>query len=356
MCVCAVVVGILGVSFGAWSALKGPEHINGPEQTVQSLAGLATDPVGLVVPTLNQHFTFGAANYGDKLVADRSASWQVVFEAPDENGTYVGVTLLIALVAGAVILRRRRIVQFAVLMAVVALVLSMGSHLQFAGHHTGLPLPFDVLTHLPVVKSLTAVRLMEYFWLFAALLLALIVEAVYSALAARDEDRHHWVAWGVSGALVVVVLLPLVPAWPYSSTQADVPAWFTHDARSLPVGTNVVVYPVATALNASAMIWQAEADVTFKMPGGYAIFASPPGGTATFWATSSPLTGALESCAANGTGTLSPSDVRDQLRAWGTRYVVVPPSSPGAPCAEKVFEGALGPPRRHQGVLLWTSS
>jgi hypothetical protein len=356
MCVCAVVVGILGVSFGAWSALKGPEHINGPEQTVQSLAGLATDPVGLVVPTLNQHFTFGAANYGDKLVADRSASWQVVFEAPDENGTYVGVTLLIALVAGAVILRRRRIVQFAVLMAVVALVLSMGSHLQFAGHHTGLPLPFDVLTHLPVVKSLTAVRLMEYFWLFAALLLALVVEAVYSALAARDEDRHHWVAWAVSGALVVVVLLPLVPAWPYSSTQADVPAWFTHDARSLPVGTNVVVYPVATALNASAMIWQAEADVTFKMPGGYAIFASPPGGTATFWATSSPLTGALESCAANGTGTLSPSDVRDQLRAWGTRYVVVPSSSPGAPCAEKVFEGALGAPQRHQGVLLWASS
>jgi hypothetical protein len=104
------------------------------------------------------------------------------------------------------------------------------------------------------------------------------------------------------------------------------------------------------------MIWQAEADVTFKMPGGYAIFASPPAGTATFWATPSPLTSALESCASNGTGTLALTDVRDQLGAWGTKYVVVPPTSPGAPCAEKVFEAALGPPRLHQGVLVWKLS
>jgi hypothetical protein len=96
--------------------------------------------------------------------------------------------------------------------------------------------------------------------------------------------------------------------------------------------------------------------VTFKMPGGYAIFASPPGGTASFWATPTPLTSALESCTANGTGTLSPTDVRDQLEAWGTRYVVVPPSSPGAACAEKMFEAALGAPQLHQGVLLWKLS
>ena len=117
-----------------------------------------------------------------------------------------------------------------------------------------------------------------------------------------------------------------------------------------------MVYPVATALNASAMIWQAEADVTFKMPGGYAIFASPPGGTASFYATPSPLTSALESCASNGTGTLAPTDVRDQLRAWETKYVVVPPTSAGAACAEKVFEAALGPPQPHHGVLLWKLS
>ena len=114
-----------------------------------------------------------------------------------------------------------------------------------------------------------------------------------------------------------------------------------------------MVYPFANALNASAMIWQAEADVTFKMPGGYAIFASPQGGKATFWGTYSPLQATLASCALNGTGTLSPADVRDQLEEWGTRDVVVPPSSPGAACAERVFEGALGSPRLEQGVLLW---
>ena len=61
LCACAAIVAALGTSYGAWSALHGPEHINGPEQTVQALAGLSTDPVGLVVPTLNQHFTLGAA-------------------------------------------------------------------------------------------------------------------------------------------------------------------------------------------------------------------------------------------------------------------------------------------------------
>ncbi len=49
--VAAALVAVLGIGYGAWVAVRGPEHINGPAQPAQALAGLSSDPLGLVVPT-----------------------------------------------------------------------------------------------------------------------------------------------------------------------------------------------------------------------------------------------------------------------------------------------------------------
>ena len=120
------------------------------------------------MPTINQHFTLGHAALGDSLVAERDADWRIGFEAPGENGTYVGVPLLLILVAGTVLLRRNRIAVFSAVMAVIAMVLSMGTYLHVDGHRTGVPLPFIVLAHLPLLQSGIASRYTGLFWLFAA--------------------------------------------------------------------------------------------------------------------------------------------------------------------------------------------
>ena len=96
---CAVAVLALGSGFGIWTALAGPQHINGPEQSATTIAGLSSDPVGFVVPTQIQHFTFGHAALGDSLVAERDANWRIVFVAPIENGSYIGIPLLVIIAA-----------------------------------------------------------------------------------------------------------------------------------------------------------------------------------------------------------------------------------------------------------------
>ena len=99
MGVIAVAVIAVGGGLGAWLALAGPEHVHGPEQPAVAIAGLSIDPVGIVVPTLFERVTFGHTALGDSLVAQRGADWSIVQPAPWEGGSYVGVPLLVVLVA-----------------------------------------------------------------------------------------------------------------------------------------------------------------------------------------------------------------------------------------------------------------
>ena len=106
---CAAVIVALGIAYGAWLAVAGPQHITGPAQPASAIAGVTVDPLGLVVPTIDQHFTLGHAQLGDSLTALRTPQWQIVLDSPIENGSYVGVPLLIALVVGIIVLRRKRL-------------------------------------------------------------------------------------------------------------------------------------------------------------------------------------------------------------------------------------------------------
>ena len=265
-----------------------------------------------------------------------------------ENGSYIGVPLLLALVVGAVALRRKRFALFCSIMAAIGLVMSLGPRLHVDGRRTGIPLPFDVITHVPLLNSSVSARWITYFWLFAALLLALVLDAVYRVAAQGRFGRRGGWAW--SGALAVVVLLPLLPAWPYASAPADVPTWFTAGARSLPAGSAALVYPLASSTNDQSMLWQAMADMQFRMPGGFAVIPGPDGAN-TFGGEVTPLSQALAECeqGAPTVTNFTAADLQAQLRRWGTKTVAIVPSAPGAACATTFFTDALGPTRARRG-------
>jgi hypothetical protein len=345
----AVVV-ILGVGYGSWMALAGPQHINGPAQQASTIAGLSSDPAGLVVPTLNQQFQFGQANRGDSYVAERDPQGNITFEAPLENGTYVGVPLLGILVAGVILLRRNRFAIYCAIMALAGLVLSMGSHLHVDGHETGVPLPFIVLAHLPLLDSSVASRYVGFFWLFAALVFALTLNMVHEIPRLGRGVK----AEAVCVVVAVFGLLPLVPAWPYASSAATVPTWFTSAAQRLPTGTTVVVYPSSNAGDSSAMLWQAMSNMTFRMPGGYAVFASSAKGTASFSGAPSMLEQAMTNCGVGADPGISVQATRNTLKHWNARYVVVVTGSTGAACATNMFDHALGPHSNVGGVSVWS--
>jgi hypothetical protein len=350
MCCIGIAVATLGVGYGAWVALGGPQHITGPAQTATAIAGLSGDPVGLVVPTSNQHFTLGHAGLGDSLVSVRSADWSISFEAPAENGTYVGIPLLLILLAGTILLRRKPLAVFCAMAALVAIVISMGQYLHVDGHRTALPLPFIVLAHLPLLDSGIASRYATFFWLFAALLLALIVDEMHGKVSQTARVRAAFLSFALFG----VALLPLVPAWPYAFANAAVPAWFTDAGRSLPLGSTVVVYPYPSAIDSSAMLWQAMSDLSFRMPGGYAVFATPAG-SASFYGMPTALQGALSACESGQEPQLPPQVVRSDLGLLKATKVVVAHASSGARCAIRLFTSSLGPPSTIDGVSVWTT-
>jgi hypothetical protein len=242
---------------------------------------------------------------------------------------------------------------FAGVFAAWAMLLSMGPRLHVGGHLTPVRLPFDVLAHLPVLNSEVPSRFVEFFWLFAAVILAAgLREVCEVARRAFGPGRlRHWPAVTTT-AIAGLALFPLVPNWPYASQPYKVPAWFTHEAKALPLGTPVLVYPLANSSNASSMEWQAAADMHFKMVGGYAIFSGPDR-HATFASQYSPLQMDLALCSMGDPVASSPADVRETLRRWGIRYVAVSPPAAGARCARQLFEAALGPARSSGGMWVW---
>jgi hypothetical protein len=359
MSISGAAVVLLGIGYGAWITLAGPQHVTGPVQPGIALAGVSSDPVGLIVPTKNQQFTIGHAALGDSLVAERKQNWRIVYDDTTENGTYVGIPLLLCLVVGTIALRRRRIVQLTAVMAAVAFILSMGTYLHFDGHRTGVPLPFIIPANLPFFDNGVAARYSMFFWLFASLLFALIVEALYGAIRADGSAVHRRRAVIGSSLLVVLALFPLVPAWPYGEGPLKTPTWFTTDARSLRDGSTVVVYPFSNSLNASSMVWQAMSNMSFRMPGGFAVFRKGSGHRpdgATFVSERSPLKLALVACSKGQTPQISPETLVSQLRGLHARFVVVSPAASGAPCATGLFAEVLGKPRLLGGVMVWPVS
>ena len=351
MAVVAGAVTVVGIGYGVWVALAGPNHIVGPAQPASALAGISSDPLGLVLPTINQHFSIGSTRLADSLVAERAANWHVAYDALLENGTYVGIPLLVVLVVGTVALRRRRTVLLSAVMALLALLLSFGSFLHAGGRRTGVPLPYWVLAHLPLLDSGAASRYARFFWLFAAIVFAVTLGVLFERLRGRRAQRRVVAALSTL-AVAAVALFPLVPAWPYASGAADVPSWFTHGARSIPVGATVVVYPPADPSDAAAMVWQAEADFHFQMPQGYAVFATRDK-TASFSGRPSSLQEALAACSMGESPGLSAGAIRRQLARWDTTAVVVVSRAAGSSCARYLFESALGPPDHEGGVVVW---
>jgi len=174
-------------------------------------------------------------------------------------GNYLGIPLLVT-VAGLCIARwQLPEVRFFSLMLGTLGVLVLGSHLHVGGNGKGtVLLPWSVLEKLPVVGSILPVRLSLYLDLFAVVLLAIALDQILKG------RRPAWAA--VVATAVVGSWLPMplaMPAFAY-----PVPKYFQVAVR--PSGQVLLVVPFAQSVSeATAMEWQATAQVSFSMVDGY---------------------------------------------------------------------------------------
>jgi hypothetical protein len=340
----AAIVAVALLAYPIWFALAGPGHINGPIQTV---ALFRADLLGPLVPDSLQRLSpHTLATVGDHFGGNSS-----------ENGSYLGITLLGVVLVGAVVFRRRAVVLVGAVWGLVAFVLSLGSRLVVhstpqataSGSAVGVvPLPEAVLAKLPLLSNALPVRYSLYVVMAAALLLAVVLDALRSSLLRRGWSPVS--ASAIPALVAIAALVPLVPEVPYGDFEPTTPPTYFTSAylqRVLP-GSVAVTYPYPGAFVVDATLWQAQSDMRFRLPGGYYLVPqgsrqtlaviSPTLGT-TPTATAQAFTGLYDGHPPVVTAALR-AEVASELRAWQVRTVMA------------FAEGATPP---HQVVAYLTS-
>jgi hypothetical protein len=348
--------------YPAWFAVRGPGHISGPIQLVPQ--GYRADLLGPVIPdSLLRIAPSHLAQIADKFS-----------NSPTENGSYLGITLLLVLAVGTVVLWRRSVVvRVTAIAGAAAFVLSLGASLVVEanppGSATGFPLPEWILTKLPLLSNTIPVRYSLYVTLFAALLLAVILDQLHAALAERRPLAHsssrrtapdrRIMATVVPLLVSVVVLVPLVPVAPFTAIgPVGTPAYFTSPAlQQVPSGSVAVVYPYPTSKVPNAQAWQAASRMRFRMPGGYFLVPQGPDNNIAFSPTlaytRTTLTAQVLSQLVEGAPPPESPALRSALlaefRAWHVRTVIAFPTLAANPAQSVQFlTWLLGAPPKVQ--------
>ncbi|HUY23713.1 MAG TPA: hypothetical protein VMV09_00210 [Candidatus Saccharimonadales bacterium] len=308
--------------------LKGPGSFTGTAQPVGVLDQYRADLMSVLVPTNLQRFGL--------------ASWKALgsgFAAGNgsENGEYLGVPMILALLAVAATCWRRKAVAVALITLGVTFVLTLGPSLIVGGQPTGWRLPFDLIAHVPFFQNQIPLRYSIYLQLIAATLAAFGLDRAWGRLkvwrSAGKLPQRRLLATVGQAALVLgcaAVLIPLVPALPYASAATNVPSFFTTSrVDELPPGTVVLAYPFPTFPVDSAMLWQVESGWRFRLIGGYAYRRNAEGKAALFPKVLQPaVVQAVWGDAQSGTGTrglpagVTPQEAASSLQQFCRRYHV----------------------------------
>ena len=334
------------LAYPLWLLTAGPARTSGPVQETSLYRGNLLAPL---IPDSSMHF--------------RVTGWlrlaNTFSGTTSENGLYIGLPLLVVLVAGAIALRHRPVMKVAALTTIAAFIVSLGSRLTVGRYVLrAVPLPEAALTHIPILDNTIAVRYSLYVMLGAAVMFALTIEALRERLH-RYGRRPAQAAGAVCAVLACLALLPLVPAWPYGARVAQVPRYFSSDlAAAVPQGSVAVLYPFPASGDAIPMLWQVAADMRFKSPGGRFVIPAP-GSVGTPASARQTLVGqTFSQLAAGQMPALTPAlrlALLAQLRSWDVRAVLVQPTGQRPALVMPFFEWLLGrpPDARSGGINAW---
>ena len=287
---------------------------------------------------------------GPQQAIDPAAANRIRERFTGSNETYLGVPLLLV-VAAVVAARRGSVlvqVAFAVLLALM--VLTLGAELRVGGHPTGVRLPWRAVESVPLVRNMVPARLAVFTSLFAGLLLAVALHGLWSL------RRWWWRALAV--AVAVAVLAFLAPPGQLAATKvvATPPFFTTAAVRSLPRDGVALLLPFPRkGRQDTAMVWQAEAGMWFKMPGGYFVGSGPDGQT-RHDAPPTTTTRALVRAQAGRRPKLTPAlraAIAEDFATWGVTTVILGPTPNHGVVAGFLTELLGRRPEDVGGVQLW---
>jgi hypothetical protein len=340
----------LGIAFGlalvvlAFPVIysqRGPMHYT----LIVPAGQYQADFLSAILPTSNQLNAPSAAT----AISDQFAN------NLSENGSYLGLPLVLLLVGATIVGRRSKVVIVALFAALSAYVLSLGSPLLVGNHYLGPLLPGAVFHRLPLLQGAVMAR----FALFVALFAALVLGIAMDWLRARPGLSKEWIGPVAAVGIGIAVMFPLVPDLPYAEVAVNTPSFFTSSAvDSVPANSVAVVYPPTTAATApphpDSTLWQASADMRFKMPSAYALVPGP-GGLAQ-WGTPTLTTSTFATIAGSRSVRKTASlryALRAQWRSWDVQTFIMGPGG-NETAARNFVTWVLGrAPEHRQGVFVW---
>jgi hypothetical protein len=267
-----------------------------------------------------------------------------------ENDGYIGLPLLLIAAWTARRWWNDITVRVAALTGAGLLLLSLGPSLHVGGHDTGVPLPWRAIQALPLLGEMLPSRLAQHVDLAVAVLLAVFVQR---AVVAAPSSVRRLPRIGLAAAGVL-----LLPLFPYPTTAATVPAFFSGSGVSrIPQGSTALVVPYAhDPWSSQAMLWQAAAGMRFGMPEGY--FIGPGDGDRAYPGPRPTELGDDLAAVAAGMGrptldAATRSRLRDQLSAWAVTTVIVGPMAHEDDAVAFVSDVLGRAPESTGGVQVW---
>jgi hypothetical protein len=174
-----------------------------------------------------------------------------------ERDGFIALPLLAITIAWAREHWREPFCKVLVVALVVVMVAAVGPYLQIDGHPL-FPMPWLVLTHIPLLQHALPSRLM----LFPPLAIAMI----FSLWLAGPETSPRLKAF--ASAMTVALMLPN-PAAKFWASPVDTPAFFTDGSAAKSLSRNDMVLTLPWGSTGNSMLWQAECGMCFRNVSGY---------------------------------------------------------------------------------------
>jgi hypothetical protein len=240
---------------------------------------------------------------------------------------YLGIAMLVVLVAGLAVWWRDTRLRFFGVLALVTIVLSLGTNSSYW-------VPWNLLRHIPVLQNVIPLRVFAATTLCVAIMLGLIVDHARESAAnllARFKERAPRPVAALPGlaslVVAVVAIVPMASAVasniPYTTETIAVPAWFAQTAKNLPPDQVVLTFP-PPATGPSVLVWQSLDAMHFSLatgtgPGSVSARAGREEAAQDLLTEASSILVPLPQVTTSDVATL-----RRALAAWGVTVVAIP--------------------------------
>jgi hypothetical protein len=242
-----------------------------------------------------------------------------------EQGTYLGLPLIIIFYHAV---RRGQVPIWLRWLLGIFLVLSLGPALWIGGRYTGLPLPWALFLHVPLISAALPARFALYVSLIAAMLVPLWIIAAPAQRAWR---------LGLAG----LACLALLPA-PHLSVPVPNAIFFQPGHVQQALGPDPVILVLPFGGTGPSTYWQEEAGFSYRQTGGYMGF---PPRAMQHYAAVGQLFGNVQHAGFT-------TDLVTFLQATHTGYVVAGPGTP--PALRTVLDSLAWPHWAVDDVVIYT--